>query len=298
MKILITGATGFIGRALGNELVNSGHSLAIVTRNCAKARTELKYKADLVECDLNSTVLPAESFIGVDAVINLAGETIDGRWTNAKKKKIRDSRILSARHLLANCPPGVKTIITASAQGIYGDRGSEILTEESSTGTGFLAEVCKDWEAEFKNLQQRVVILRFGMVLGEEGGALKKLIPLFMKNLGTPLGNGNQWISFLSLNDLVRVIATALSNTGYSGVFNVANNNPVTNADFTAALCRALNVWRMPHVPKAVLRIVLGEMAGLVLSSQRLTPQKLNRLGFKFMDEELESIFSAIKIRD
>lgn len=291
----MTGATGFIGGRLAEELVKAGHSLVVVTRNSAKARAELKYKADLVECDLNSTPLPPDSFNGVEALINLTGETIDGRWTSTKKKKIRDSRVLSARHLLANCPASVTTIITASAQGIYGDRGNEILTEESMPGKGFLAEVCKDWEAEFNNLVQRVVVLRFGMVLGQDGGALKKLIPLFKKNLGAPLGKGNQWMSYVSLNDLVRVIIAAVTNPSYTGVFNVANNHPVTNAEFTAVLCKSLNVWCMPHVPAGVLRVVLGEMSELVLSSLRLKPQKLNNLGFKFQDEDLANILAAIK---
>lgn len=294
MKILITGATGFIGVRLGEELVKAGHSLVVVTRNSAKARAELKYKADLVECDLNLTKLPAESFNGVIAVINLTGESIDGRWTSAKKKKIRDSRVLSARHLLANCPASVATIITASAQGIYGDRADEILTEESVPGKGFLAEVCVAWEAEFKNQSQRVVILRFGMVLGEEGGALKKLIPLFKKNLGAPLGKGNQWLSYVSLVDLVAVINEALINPAFTGVINVANNNPVTNADFSKALCKKLEVWCLPHVPAAVLRFMLGEMSELVLSSIRLKPEKLNKLGFKFQFESLEKFFDTL----
>ena len=290
----MTGATGFIGRRLAQELANSGHSIVMITRNSVKTRLGLKYKAELVECDLNSVQLPAESFIGVDAVINLAGETIDGRWTAAKKKKIMDSRVVSARHLLANCPTSVSTIITASAQGIYGDRHDEVLTEESATGNGFLSDVCKAWEVEFKNLPQRVVVLRFGMVLGADGGALKKLIPLFKKNLGAPLGKGNQWISYVSLYDLVRVITSAVSNPAYVGVFNVANNNPVTNAKFTAALCKYLKVWCLPHMPAAILRIILGEMSELVLSSIRLKPEKLNKLGFKFQDESLEKIFETL----
>lgn len=294
MKILMTGATGFIGGRLGQELVNSGHSIVMVTRNSAKTRPGLKYKADLVECDLNTMPLPVESFNGVDAVINLAGETIDGRWTSAKKKKIMDSRVVSARHLLANCPTSVSTIITASAQGIYGDRNDEVLTEESATGNGFLSDVCKAWEAEFKNLPQRVVILRFGMVLGADGGALKKLIPLFKKNLGAPLGKGNQWISYVSLIDLVAVVSEALINPTYAGVINVANNNPVTNTYFSEALCKKLKVWCLPHVPAAVLRIMLGEMSELVLSSIRLKPEKLNKLGFKFQHESLEKIFDTL----
>lgn len=295
MRILVTGATGFIGLSLGPQLVSAGYKVIVVTRNSAKARAQLTYKADFVECDLNREALAPENFKDVSTVINLAGESIDGRWTLEKKNKILNSRVTSAKNLLKNCPVSVSTVITASAQGIYGDRGDEILTEESAEGSGFLAEVCREWEAQFKQRPQRVVILRFGMVLSQEGGALSKLIPLFKKNLGAPLGKGNQWMSYISLNDLVRVVIEAVSNTKYSDVINVANNNPVTNVEFTKALCKTLKVWCGPHVPAVVLRIMLGEMSQLVLSSLRIKPQKLNELGFKFLDSNLEDILKSIK---
>lgn len=295
MKILITGATGFIGLSLGQKLESAGHSIVAVTRNSEKARKQLQYKAELVECDLNTKALPPEAFYGVEAIVNLAGESIDDRWTAEKKEKILNSRVLSARNLLKNCPVSVATIITASAQGIYGDRGDEILTEEAKEGRGFLAEVCKKWEVEFANRPQRVVILRFGLVMSEEGGALQKLIMLFKKNLGAPLGKGTQWISYISLNDLIRVISEALTNPKYSGVINVANNNPVTNVEFSKALCARLGVWCLPNVPAVVVRLLLGEMSELVLSSLRLKPQKLNDLGFNFNDPDLDSILRQIK---
>lgn len=300
MKILITGATGFIGLRLAKTLVDAGHEVVAVTRSRTKAQAIIDFKAEFVECDLNKEALSAEQFFGVNTVINLAGESVDGRWSREKKKNILNSRVMAARNLLKNCPVTVKTVITASAQGIYGDRGDEILTEQSELadlaepGKGFLAEVCRQWEAEFQQRPQRVLILRLGMVLSKEGGALHKLLPLFKKNLGAPLGNGKQWISYISLNDLIRVVQTAISDTTYSGVINVVNNNPVTNAEFTHALCAALKVWCLPNVPAGVLRLMLGEMSELVLSSLRVKPQKLNEYGFKFQDETLASILASI----
>ncbi len=295
MKILITGATGFIGSSLGEYLAKEGHAVVLVTRNAKEASRHLTYKADLVECDLNSEALPLESFAKINVVINLAGESIEGRWTRAKKSKILNSRIYTSRNLLKNCPDTVSTIITASAQGIYGDRGDELISESSSLGTGFLADVCRSWEAEFKNRNQRVVVLRFGLVMSPAGGALQKLIMLFKKNLGAPLGSGLQWVSYISLNDLVRLISEAVKNPRYDGVINAVNNSPVTNAELTTELCKKLKVWCLPYVPAKIIRIMLGEMSELVLSSLRLKPQKLNQLGFIFKDADLNAILNSIE---
>lgn len=294
MKILMTGATGFIGSSLGQRLTGLGHSIVVVTRNIEKARGHHNFKAEFIEWDLNTEPLAPEYFKNIEALVNLAGESVDGRWTKKKKNKILNSRLLSARNLLLNCPISVRTIVTASAQGIYGDRGEEVLTEESVLGSGFLAEVCKLWEAAFSERpQQRVVILRFGMVLSRKGGALRKLISLFQKNLGAVLGSGQQWISFISLNDLVNVMIAALTRDEFQGVFNVANNNPVTNREFTKALCKSLQVIRLPDVPGFFLRLALGEMSQLVLSSIKMKPEKLNQLGFEFKDNDLEKIFRS-----
>ncbi len=214
-----------------------------------------------------------------------------------KKNLILNSRQFTARNLLTNCPTTVKTIITASAVGIYGDRGNEELTEQSAEGGGFLAEVCKVWEKEFNNfpvsnISPRTVILRIGMVLSKNGGALKKLQYLFRMNLGAKLSNGQQWMSYISLNDLTNVISQALINSHYSGVINVVNNSPVTNAEFTKALCKKLNVIMLPSVPVFMLRLLLGEMSQLVLASTKVKPQKLNELGFMFQDTDLAKIFA------
>ncbi len=295
MKILITGATGLIGSELGPKLIELGHSLVVVTRNKNKALENLTFFADIIECDLNTTPLYPESFTGVDAIINLAGETVDGRWTAKKKKQILDSREQTSTNLLVNCPSTVKTIVTASAQGFYGERGEEELTETSTSGSGFLAEVCKAWESKFikhqqQNSGQRLVILRLGMVLSKKGGALKKLISIFQKNAGSTLGCGKQWMSFASLEDVTRVFIEAVTNEKYSGLINVSNNAPLRNSEFTKSLCKKLNVIQLPRVPSFVLKLLLGEMSELVLTSNHVKPTKLNELGFKFKDDFLDAI--------
>ena len=288
----MTGATGLVGSSLGEKLTDLGHSIVVVTRNSVKAREQLTFSADIIICDLNNIPLSPENFNGIDAIVNLVGESIDGRWSRKKKNEILNSRVSSSKNLLKNCPSSVKTIITASAQGIYGDRGNEELNEQSKEGEGFLSDVCRDWEAEFKNRQQRVVILRLGIVLTKKGGMLKKISALFQKNLGAILGTGNQWMSYISLNDLVNVFTNALTNEKYTGVINAANNNPVTNAVFTNALSKQLNVRQLPRVPSFVLKIVLGEMSHLVLDSTRVNPQRLNELGFHFNDNNLDKILT------
>ena len=288
----MTGATGFIGSQLTVQLLQEGHSLVLVTRDVAAAQRKFGDKPEFIECDLNKNALSTSDFKNVQAVINLAGESIQGRWTAEKKSRIMQSRTNVAQNLLKNIPPSVKTLITVSAQGIYGDRSSEELTEESSPGEGFLAEVCKAWEAQFQNVPSRLVILRLGMVLAPEGGALKKLLSLFRKNLGAVLGDGRQWMSCISLHDLIRILSAALTDENYVGVINAVNESPVTNDQFTKLLCKKLDVLQLPRVPAFFLKAALGEMSDLVLSSLKVYPRKLNELGFKFADPKVTDIFN------
>ncbi len=286
----VIGGTGFIGQELGVKLVASGHKLKVVTRKAASAKLVLTYPCEIIECDLNTTSLKAPDFAGVDAIVNLAGETVDGRWSAEKKKLIKQSREQIASHLLLNCPPSVKTIVTASAQGYYGDRGDEAINEDSVKGEGFLADVCEAWEAPFKrNLNKRVVILRIGLVLSQKGGALKKMIALFKKHLGAELGSGRQWMSFISLNDLTNLFCSCIENSNWNGVVNAVNNKPIQNKDFTILLSKTLGVIRLPAVPQFVLKIILGEMSNLVLSSLKVYSLKSEKNNFKFIDEDLES---------
>ncbi|MBC7419366.1 MAG: TIGR01777 family protein [Bdellovibrio sp.] len=296
MKILMTGGTGFIGTKLGELFNQAGHQIVIVTRQKKSAQQITPYPAEFIECDLQSTALKKSDFNGVDAIVNLIGETIDGRWTKEKKKKILDSRILSAENLLKNCPLDLKTLVSTSAQGFYGERKDDVVTESSDAGEGFLAEVCEAWEAPFIQWQEkaktRLVILRLGMVLSHRGGALQKLIALFQKNLGAALGSGKQWISFIALNDLCEIYNAALTNPGYQGIINAVTPNPVRNEEFTAKFCKELGVIQLPKVPGFVLKILLGEMAALVLTSTRVQPEKLIKLGFKFKFPTISEVFA------
>ncbi|MBC7742223.1 MAG: TIGR01777 family protein [Bdellovibrionaceae bacterium] len=298
MKILMTGATGYIGNKLCLKLIKAGHSLRIVTRNQSKAAQIVAFTPEWIECDLMNRPLKAENFTGVDAVINLIGENIDGRWTKEKKRLIIDSRVASAKNLLQHCPDTLKTLLTVSAQGYYGDRGDEILDESATRGSSFLTEVCEAWEKPFRDwaerTQTRVVILRLGLVLSPEGGALKKLISIFKMNLAAPLGSGKQWMSFIHLDDLNELFVSAISDDRYHGVINAVAPEPIRNQDFTKALSQTLKVIQLPNAPAFVIKLALGEMSELVLSSTRVTPRKLIDLGFRYKYPKLEDALAEL----
>ena len=240
---------------------------------------------------------PVQGFVnpevlrGVNAVIHLAGEPIAARrWTTEQKRRIRDSRVKGTRALaeaLAAAPPGSKTLICASAVGLYGDRGDEIPDESSSPGEGFLAEVVKDWEAAAAPAIAagvRVVFLRLGVVLSTEGGALAKMLPVFRLGLGGRLGDGKAWMSWVHLDDAVAVFRLALERADMSGAYNLCAPNPVTNRDFTSAMGLALHRPTVLPVPRVALKLLLGEMGEtLLLHSSRVLPGRLQReCGFSF----------------
>ncbi|MCC2677687.1 MAG: cell division inhibitor [Pseudobdellovibrio sp.] len=288
MNILMTGGTGFIGKELAKKLVNEGHKLTVVTRNEKSAKDKLPASVKFIECDLNTTALSAESFFEIDSIINLAGEPIDSRWTKQHKQNIKTSRIAGTKNLLLNCPASVKTLISTSAIGFYGDRGNEELTESSPKGSGFLSDVCKEWELEAQSFSgERLVILRFGMVLSPNGGALKTLIKIFSSHVGSPVGSGQQWVSFISLTDLHEVILKALKDEQIRGIYNAVNNHPVTNENFSKALAKKLDVILLPRVPSMAIKLVMGEMSELILYSQKV---KTN-FPYNFKDTTLESVF-------
>ena len=242
-------------------------------------------------------VLPALALEGIDGVVHLAGENIaDGRWTEAKQRRIRDSRIDGTRLLcerLAQAEDKPSVLVCASAVGFYGDRGDEPLDERSARGSGFLAEVCEAWEEACQPARDagiRVVNLRIGVVLSADGGALAKMLPPFRFGLAGKLGNGKQWMSWISLDDLVGAIDHALTHEEIEGPVNAVSPNPVTNAEFTSALGRVLSRPTALTMPAIGARVVFGKLADeLLLSSIRAQPRALLASGFRFEHPDLET---------
>jgi uncharacterized protein (TIGR01777 family) len=287
LKILISGSTGFIGTKLVSCLQSSGHEVTRLVRHSGDAG--LLWNPYKNEVDISRLE-------GYDAFVHLSGESINGRWTKSKKKKIMDSRVVSTR-FLAECisklknPP--KSFISASAIGYYGNRGDEELTESSSGGTGFLAEVCKAWEEGTKPIEEkgiRVVNIRTGLVLSPEGGALKQLLFPFKMGVGGVIGSGKQWWSWITLNDLLSIYQYSIENNEVKGVVNAAAPNSVTNKIFVKTLGKVLNRPTIFPLPSFIVKLVFGEMGvELLLSGQHVIPAKLSESGFKFEQTELES---------
>lgn len=291
MKVLITGATGLIGKELGKALIQRGNEIFVISRDAEKARVELPFPCRILEGNLSEGPLKNTSSLRlVDAVVNLAGENIGGgRWNENRKRRIYESRVLGTRHLIESLPVAPKVFINASAVGYYGSQGDKELTEESAAGDDFLSQVCQDWEEELLALSYgdsltatRVVALRTGVVLSPRGGVVEKLFPLFRRNLGGVLGDGKQWMSWIHVADVIGLILHALDKNSLRGPVNVVSPQPVTNEEFTDTLASVLGVKLGPRVPAFVLRTSLGEMASLVLSSQRALPQNALEAGYKF----------------
>ncbi|MCZ6645804.1 MAG: TIGR01777 family oxidoreductase [SAR324 cluster bacterium] len=300
MKILLTGATGFIGRALTQNLAAAGHEAVLLTRDPDRAKQALPQAAACYPWR-SEEVPPEEALHGAGAVVHLAGESVvGGRWTAARRTRIYDSRIIGIRRLLEGLrDTGVspQVIVSSSAVGYYGDRGEELLNESSAQGTGFLAEVCADWEAALFGSDltgTRCVALRTGMVLGTGGGALARLLPLFRVGLGGPVGSGRQWISWIHLADMVALILYALENPAMTGVVNAVAPNPVTNREFARTLGRVLRRPALLPAPAFALKLALGEMATIVLDSQRVEPRAAAEAGFRFRFDHLREAMEEI----
>ncbi|MDP4220489.1 MAG: TIGR01777 family oxidoreductase [Bacteroidota bacterium] len=286
MKILISGATGFIGSKLVSRLRSSGHTVTLLVRSTSDVG--LLWDPYRHEVDLRRME-------GYDVFVNLSGESINGRWTNDKKKKIADSRIYPTR-FLSECigklknPP--KSFVCASAIGYYGNRGDEELTENSGPGSGFLADVCKAWESETRMIESkgiRVVNVRTGLVLSPEGGALQKLLLPFKLGVGGVVGSGRQWWSWIDLNDLLRIYQYAIENDSVQGPVNAVAPNTVTNKIFVKSLARVLRRPALFPLPSFIVKIIFGEMGEeLLLFGQRVLPARLNESGFEFEHKELE----------
>jgi uncharacterized protein (TIGR01777 family) len=290
MKVLVTGSTGLIGSALVRDLAGEGH---IVTR---LLRSSSGTKEDAVLWNPEKWTVDCNGLMGHDAVVHLAGENIAGSsWTPKRKALIRDSRVKGTVLLCESLsrlarPPG--TLVCASAVGYYGDRGNEMLKEDSPPGKGFLAEICREWEeatGEIARTGVRVVNLRIGMVLSAEGGALAKMLPAFRAGAGGRIGNGEQYVSWIALPDLVGVIRHALATNSLEGPVNAVAPHPVTNREFTKLLGRIL--WRptIAAMPAFAARLLFGEMADeLLLASTRVAPAELIASEYRFRFPEAE----------
>ena len=293
MNIMVTGATGLVGAKLVPLLKQDGHQVVTLTRRTPRNSSERQW-------DFTGT-LPPGTLSGVEAIIHLAGENIgDGRWTAAKKQRIRDSRIIGTRLLAeaaAASPGAVKTFVCASAIGFYGHRGNEELTEDSSVGSGFLAEVCRDWEAATEPARlagMRVVTVRSGVVLSAAGGALAKMLLPFQMCVGGVVGPGTQYMSWLTVDDAARVFRFAVQNTDLRGPVNAVAPQTVTNAEFTKALGRVLHRPTVLPLPAVLARLAFGEMADeLLLGSTRVLPTKLQAAGYPFLHPEIEAALVA-----
>jgi uncharacterized protein (TIGR01777 family) len=295
MKVLVTGASGFVGRRVVAQLLQKNHEVVVATRSIAKAAVVLGSQCKYVMWTDMNELPPAEAFVGVDAVINLMGENIgEKKWDEAQKKKIHDSRTIGTRNLveaMKALPKKPRVLVNASAIGIYGARGEESLDENASTGNDFLATVCKDWEAEAnkaKDLGVRVVVLRTGMVIGKNGGALKKMLPVFKIGLGGKLGSGKQYMSWIHVDDLAAMYVQAVEDNTMSGPFNAVSPYPATNEEFTKALGQRLHRPTIFPAPEFAIKKMLGEMSTIVLDGQKVVPAKFKERKFQFRSATLE----------
>ena len=290
MNITVTGASGFIGNHLIHELLDAGHSIHALGR---KRNASLPQAVRFSEWRSAESEPPSEALATADAIVYLAGESVAQRWTPDVKQRIRGSRVDGTQNLvnaLAKQSRRPQVLVCASAIGYYGSRGDEVLTETSAPGSDFLAQVVIDWEQAARQAEAlgiRVVPLRFGVVLGKGGGALAKMLPPFRLGLGGRLASGQQWMSWIHVDDVIALIRFSLDNSAARGPMNATSPHPVRNAEFTEQLAAALHRPAIFPVPKFALKTLFGEMAEAILASQRVLPKAAQSAGFQFQYPEL-----------
>ena len=294
MRILMSGVTGLIGRTLSQKLKNDGHTIIGLSRSperSGKSSVDAMHK-----WEPESGLPPAAALEGCEAVIHLAGEPVaEGRWNEEKKRRIRDSRVISTRNLveaMRTMATKPRVFVAGSAVGIYGDRGDEVLDETAKPGTDFLAKVCIEWEAEASRARElgiRTVAVRTGVVLATESGALKKMLPAFRLGVAGAIGNGQQYFPWIHLDDMVGLFELALKDDSLNGALNGCVPEVVTNREFTKELADALHRVAVLPVPAFALKLLFGEMATVLLASQRTVPKAALNAGYKFRYPDLKS---------
>ena len=297
MNIFITGGSGFVGSNLAKLLLQRGHQVTAIGRSEPQHRFD-RENYRFVAADTTCKGPWQKELADADAVVNLAGATIFRRWTEKYKKQIYDSRILTTRNVVEALPSGTNlTLCSASGAGYYGSRGDDVLKEDESAGRDFLAGVSIDWEKEALLASAkgvRVAVMRFGVILGKNGGAMSKLIPAFKLFVGGPLGDGNQWFPWLHLDDLTAAILFALEHPEVSGPLNFCAPNPVRNRELAQALGEVLSRPSFMPAPAFMIRLAMGEFGDVFLGSQRTVPDKLLNHGFSFQYPEIKEAIRAI----
>lgn len=297
MKILITGGSGFVGSNLADFLISKGHQVTAIGRSEPQHRFD-RENYHFVAADTTRKGPWQRELADADAVVNLAGATIFKRWTGKHKKKIYDSRVLTTRNVVEALPSGTKlTLCSASGAGYYGSRGDDILKEDERPGHDFLAGVSMDWEKEALRASAkgaRVAVLRFGVVLGKNGGAMSKLIPAFKLFVGGPLGDGHQWFPWLHLDDLMAAMVFVLEHPEVSGPLNFCAPNPVRNRELAQTLGEVLSRPSFMPAPAFMIRLAMGEFGDVFLGSQRTIPDKLVNHGFSFQYPDIRGAIEAI----
>lgn len=292
MRIFITGGTGFVGSHLTKTLVEQGHIVTILTRNFH--REKMVPSISLIEGNPTKPGHWQDHLIKNDIIINLAGRSVFCRWNKENKKQIIESRINTTKNIVAAIKQEKKkkiTLLNASAVGYYGLHKNEMIDEDYPAGNDFLASVCQQWEAtaqEAESDNTRVVLCRFGIILDKNGGALKKMLPIFKFGLGTPLGSGKQWLSWISVQDLIQIFIYLMENDAISGPVNCTAPKPLTNYHFSKTLAKVLRrPFFLPSPPIFLLRFLLGEFNSVVLEGQKVVPKKLLDNGFRFKHNNL-----------
>lgn len=297
MKIFIVGGTGFVGTHLCSFFLQQGHAVTALGTRPQKQEPKdrrLRYLA----ADTTRPGAWQQEIAASDAVVNLAGKTIFKRWNEDYKQQIYDSRVLTTRNIVDAMPAGSPCVLcSTSAVGYYGDRADEILAETAPAGQGFMADIARAWEREALRAAEkgvRVALMRFGIVLGQDGGALAQMLPAFRMFVGGPLGSGRQWFPWIHVQDLMRAVQFLVETSDLGGPFNLCAPNPVRNRELAATLGRVLGRPALLPAPRALLRLMLGEVAAVLVESQRAVPKNLADSGFSFRFPALQPALQHI----